>query len=212
MIKERRKMKISKLSFLSAVALTLAIGGTVSPVEAASASSINEVAKSDINKVKTSYNSKAKKLTISGSAAKGNKVVVKYNKMTKTVKVVNGKFKISVKFKGYKPFSLYATDKKGKKVTSVKKLASADYAAKVPVNLKSARDKKGITYTFSTSSKGEIALYYAGKKVMSKKTTSDKTKVVIPAKKLKGKKGYFTVKQFETGKRQVQLQRLKLPK
>ena len=174
---------------------------------------VYDTIKPEIRRIKSKYDSTKKTLTISGLATKGKKVVVKYgNKEVKTTSVKDGSFTTNVKFTGYKTFSLYAVDAHGKKVTSTTKLSSSKYAAKQPVALKTVRTKKGITATLSTEPNSSVSLYYLGKKISSKKTTSDKTKVFISAEELKGKKNYFTVKQFKKNKKVSQATKIKINK
>ena len=174
---------------------------------------VYDTIKPELRSLNTKYDSAKKTIKISGLATKGKKIVVKYgNKKVKTVSVKNGAFTTKVKFRGYKTFSLYAVDTKGKKVTSTAKVSSSKYAAKQPVTLKTVRTKKGITATLGTEPHSSVSLYYLGKKISSKKATSDKTKVFISAKKLKGKKNYFTVKQFKKNKKASQVAKIKINK
>ncbi|MDA3767901.1 zinc metalloproteinase, partial [Lactobacillus delbrueckii] len=71
--------------------------------------------KSAVTAVKTSYNAKTKSLTITGKAKGASKVAVSYNaKALKPVKVSKkGQFKTTVKFTGYKDFTLTGLNAKG---------------------------------------------------------------------------------------------------
>lgn len=208
-------MKKGKFLVFSALLLALVGMGETGKVEAATSATTSRHAtiKPELRSLKTNYDSAKKAITISGLATKGKKVVVKYgNKKVKTVSVKNGTFTTNVKFTGYKIFSLYAVDAKGKKVTPTAQLSSYKYAAKQPVVLKTERTTKGITATLSTKPNGSVSIYYLGKKISSKKTTSNKTKVFISSRELKGKKNYFTVKQFQRNKKASQAAKIKINK
>lgn len=207
-----------KTKFITLSTIVLALAGTAELAEKVSAADtvttkIIDYVKPELRSFKTKYNSAKKTITISGLATKGKKVVVKYgNKKVKTTPVKSGAFKTSVKFDGYKTFSLYAVDKKGKKVTPAKKISVTKYAAKEPVVVKTARTRKGLTATLTTQPSGSVSIYYLGKKISSKKTTSTKTKVFISAKKLRNKKGYLTVKQFQKNKKASQPTKIEINK
>lgn len=209
---------MKKTKFIALSTIVLALAGTAGLTEQVSAADIAttkiiDYVKPELRSLKIKYNSAKKTVTISGLATKGKKVVVKYgNKKVKTIPVKSGAFKTNVKFTGYKTFSLYAVDKKGKKVTPIVKITSAKYAAKKPVVVKTDHTKKGLTATLTTHPNGSVSIYYLGKKVTSKKTTSNKTKVFISAKELKGKKNYLTVKQFQKNKKASQATKIKITK
>ncbi|MBP2058352.1 hypothetical protein J2Z60_001531 [Lactobacillus colini] len=220
-------MKKGKFLVFSALLLALVGMGKTSKVDASTLSTtpiakyrykyktatVYDTIKPELRSLKTKYDSAKKTITISGLATKGKRVVVKYgNKKVKNVSIKNGTFATNIKFTGYKPFSLYAVDAKGKKVTPTAQLSSYKYAAKQPVVLKAERTTKGITATLSTKPNGSVSIYYLGKKISSKKTTSDKTKIFISSRELKSKKNYFTVKQFQRNKKAGQAAKIKINK
>lgn len=61
--------------------------------------------------------------------------------------------------------------------------------------------KKGITYKLEVAKNAKVSFSYKGKTILTKKAKSSKLKVFIAAKKLKGKKGAFMVKQTQPGKK-----------
>ena len=180
----------------------LVFGTTSISTQAVNAASSEVIAKAKIQSLKINYDAKAKELNFSGLATKGEKVLINYNgKKVKTVKVNNGHLTTNVKFVGYKPFTMYAVNSKGKRVTPITKVTSNKYAAKTPVAIKSSRTKKGISYTFATVPNSKLVMYYQGNKILTKKVNSKTTKVFIPAKELKNKNGHFTVKQLQKEKK-----------
>ncbi|MGQ5709967.1 hypothetical protein [Lactobacillus sp. PSON] len=193
-------MKKSFILLTSAV--LLGISATSVSTQTVNATSNRVVDEAKIQKLKIKYDTKSKELNFSGLATKGEKVIINYNgKKVKIAKVNNGHFTANVKFVGYKPFTIYAVNSKGKRVTPISKVTSNNYAAKTPVAIKSGRTKKGISYTFNTIPNNNLVMYFQGNKVLTKKTSSKTTKVFIPAKELKNKKGHFTVKQLQKGKK-----------
>lgn len=82
-------------------------------------SHVNAATTPVVTAVKTNYNAKTKSLTITGKAKGASKVAVSYNaKALKPVKVSKkGQFKTTVKFTGYKDFTLTGLNAKGAAVT-----------------------------------------------------------------------------------------------
>ena len=163
-------------------------------------------AKSAVTAVKTSYNAKTKSLTITGKAKGASKVAVSYNaKALKPVKVSKkGQFKTTVKFTGYKDFTLTGLNAKGAAVTKAYVLAKDSYAAAKP------RTKKGLIITTDAKKKTTLKFYYKNKLVKKTKLTKDKQKVFFSAKSLKGKKGSFKVVASAAGKKSSQAAQFKI--
>ena len=163
-------------------------------------------AKSAVTAVKTSYNAKTKSLTITGKAKGASKVAVSYNaKALKPVKVSKkGQFKTTVKFTGYKDFTLTGLNAKGAAVTKAYVLAKDSYAAAKP------RTKKGLIFTTDAKKKTTLKFYYKNKLVKKTKLTKDKQKVFFSAKSLKGKKGSFKVVASAAGKKSSQAAQFKI--
>ena len=163
-------------------------------------------AKSAETAVKTSYNAKTKSLTITGKAKGASKVAVSYNaKALKPVKVSKkGQFKTTVKFTGYKDFTLTGLNAKGAAVTKAYVLAKDSYAAAKP------RTKKGLIFTTDAKKKTTLKFYYKNKLVKKTKLTKDKQKVFFSAKSLKGKKGSFKVVASAAGKKSSQAAQFKI--
>ena len=163
-------------------------------------------AKSAVTAVKTSYNAKTKSLTITGKAKGASKVAVSYNaKALKPVKVSKkGQFKTTVKFTGYKDFTLTGLNAKGAAVTKAYVLAKDSYAAAKP------RTKKGLIFTTDAKKKTTLKFYYKNKLVKKTKLTKDKQKVFFSAKSLKGKKGSFKVVASAAGKKSSQAAKFKI--
>ena len=163
-------------------------------------------AKSAVTAVKTSYNAKTKSLTITGKAKGASKVAVSYNaKALKPVKVSKkGQFKTTVKFTGYKDFTLTGLNATGAAVTKAYVLAKDSYAAAKP------RTKKGLIFTTDAKKKTTLKFYYKNKLVKKTKLTKDKQKVFFSAKSLKGKKGSFKVVASAAGKKSSQAAQFKI--
>lgn len=64
-----------------------------------------------------------------------------------------------------------------------------------------SRTKKGITYKLEVVKNAKVSFSYKGKTILTRKAKSSKLKVFISAKKLKDKKGAFSVKQKHPGKK-----------
>jgi hypothetical protein len=165
-----------------------------------------------VTAVKTSYNAKTKSLTITGKAKGASKLAVSYNaKALKPVKVTKkGQFKTTVKFTGYKDFTLTGLNAKGAAVTKAYVLAKDSYAAAKPTLLKADRTKKGLTFTTDAKKKITLNFYYKNKLVKKAKLTKDKQKVFFSAKSLKGKKGNFKVVASAAGKKSSQAAQFKI--
>ena len=170
-------------------------------------SHVNAATTPAVTAVKTSYNAKTKSLTITGKAKGASKVAVSYNaKALKPVKVTKkGQFKTTVKFTGYKNFSLTGLNAKGKAVTKAYVLAKDSYATAKPTLLKADRTKKGLTFTTDAKKKTTLKFYYKKAKL-----TKDKQKVFFSAKSLKGKKGNFKVVASAAGKKSSQAAQFKI--
>lgn len=87
-----------------------------------------------LDQLKWGCSKHTKSLKVSGTSTHVSKVVLKYESSTKKSARVhdNGSFSVSLLFKGYKTFSVYGTNKTGKRITSVKKISSGNYAADKP--------------------------------------------------------------------------------
>lgn len=200
-------MKTTKLMVIAGLSVSLMGLSNLSSTTASAASvkTIQKVqTKAVLQKVSTHYNSKAKSLNISGLASQGNKVVVKYDTKKVATTNINAKheFDTKVKFTGYKTISLYAVNKANKRVTPIVKLTANRYAAPTPTVEKSHRTSKAINYDLTTAkNKGTLVFYYQGKKFYSQKVKSTKTRISFTQDQLKGKKGNFTVRYFQTSKK-----------
>ena len=200
-------MKTTKLMVIAGLSVSLMGLSNLSSTtaRAASVKTIQKVqTKAVLQKVSTHYNSKAKSLHISGLATQGNKVVVKYGTKKLATTNINAKheFDTKVKFTGYKTISLYAVNKANKRVTPIVKLTANRYAAPTPTVEKSHRTSKAINYDLTTAkNKGTLVFYYQGKKFYSQKVKSTKTRISFTQDQLKGKKGNFTVRYFQTSKK-----------
>lgn len=200
-------MKTTKLIII--VGLSVSLMGlsnfSSAPVNAATAKTTQKVqTKAVLQKVSTHYDAKAKSLNILGLATQGNKVVVKYGIKKVATTNINAKheFHAKVKFTGYKTISLYAVNKTNKRLTPIIKLTANRYAASTPTVKKSHRTSKAINYDLTTAkNKGSLVFYYQGKKFYSQKVKSTKTRISFTQDQLKGKKGNFTVRYFQTGKK-----------
>ena len=64
-----------------------------------------------------------------------------------------------------------------------------------------SRTKKGITYKLEVVKNAKVSFSYKGKTILTRKAKSSKLKVFISTKKLKDKKGAFSVKQKQPGKK-----------
>lgn len=119
-------MKKSFILLTSAV--LLGISATSVSTQTVNAASNRVVDEAKIQKLKIKYDTKSKELNFSGLATKGENVIINYNgKKVKIAKVNNGHFTADVKFVGYKPFTIYAVNSKGKRVTPISKVTSNNY-------------------------------------------------------------------------------------
>ena len=100
-------------------------------------------------------------MTITGKAKGASKVAVSYNaKALKPVKVTKkGRFKTTVKFTGYKDFTLTGLNGKVAAVTKAYVLAKDSYAAAKPTLLKADRTKKGLTFTTDAKKSSQAAQF-----------------------------------------------------
>lgn len=150
-----------------------------------------------IRNVKTKYVAKSKALSITGQAKGAKSVKISYNgKAVKNAKVdKKGKFKASVKFAGYKNFTLIAKDKKGKALTKAYTITSDKYATSKPVAVKASHPKKAakLTYTVNAAKGSKLNFYYKNKLVKSVRADKKQLAVTFSDKELVGKKGNFTV-------------------
>lgn len=153
-------------------------------------------ASAKISKVKTKYTSKTNSLSVTGQAKGANSVKISYNgKAVKNVKVdKKGKFNASVKFTGYKNFTLIAQDKKGKALTKAYKITSDKYATAKPVAVKASHPEEAkLTYTVNTTKGSVLNFYYKNKLVKSVHANKKQVVVTFSEKELADKKGSFTV-------------------
>lgn len=146
---------------------------------------------------------KRKGLKLVGEAKGLSKVELLYNgKKLKTVNVKqNGKFTTNINFKGYGDITLFGINEDGKKATPIKKVTRVDYAALKPVAVIAKRTKKSLIYNLKTKKGCRLNFYYKGKKFYAVKAKSEKTKVVFPENMVKGKTGFFIIRQQKAGKK-----------
>ncbi|QNQ82692.1 hypothetical protein FP435_01440 [Lactobacillus sp. PV037] len=81
------------------------------------------------------------------------------------------------------------------------KTTKAERMSQIPSVNYISHTKKGITYKLQVAKKAKVVFSYNGKTILSKKAKSSHLKVFISAKKLKGKKGAFSVRQIQPGKK-----------
>lgn len=146
---------------------------------------------------------KRKGLKLVGKAKGLSKVELLYNgKKLKTVNVKqNGKFTTNINFKGYGDITLFGINEDGKKATPIKKVTRVDYAALKPFAVIAKRTKKSLIYNLKTEKGCRLNFYYKGKKFYAVKAKSEKTTVVFPENKVKGKTGFFIIQQQKAGKK-----------
>lgn len=149
---------------------------------------------STLRRIETTYNASKKAVTFSGtvSSKKTTRVTLVYNNGKKTVvNVKKGAFKVAKKFRGYKTFSLYGTNKKSQRTTRVYKLTSAKYATATPTILKLDHSAKNGTVVVNVKApkQSQIQIYNAKKNIANVKSNG-KTQT-LKLKSYKGKTIHF---------------------
>lgn len=81
------------------------------------------------------------------------------------------------------------------------KTTKIEKVSPIPEVNRISRTKKGITYELKVAKKARVIFSYNKKNILTKKAKTSKLKVFIPAKDLKGKKGSFSIKQIQPGKK-----------